>query len=185
MDHHPIHLHGYQFRITETDGGQIPANGQWPETTVLVPVGSTRTIEFVADEPGDWAFHCHMTHHVMNQMGHDIPNMIGMRPGNLDQRVRSLLQGYMTMGQHGMGDMGMAVPKNSLPMVGAQGKHDYITMGGMFTVLKVRNGLTSYKDPGWYENPPRTLALAADANELKRDSIDVNAPPKAERGGDA
>jgi hypothetical protein len=70
-------------------------------------------------------------------------------------------------------------------MVGAQGKHDYITMGGMFTVLKVRNGLTSYKDPGWYENPPRTLALAADANELKRDSIDVNSPPKAERGGDA
>lgn len=188
MDHHPIHLHGYQFRITETDGGQIPVNGQWPETTVLVPVGSTRTIEFVADEPGDWAFHCHMTHHVMNQMGHDIPNMIGMRPGNLDQRVRSLLPGYMTMGQHGMGDMGdmgMAVPKNSLPMVGAQGKHDYITMGGMFTVLKVRNGLTSYKDPGWYENPPRTLALAADANELKRDSIDVNSPPKAERGGDA
>ncbi|HEY3667092.1 MAG TPA: copper oxidase, partial [Polyangiaceae bacterium] len=42
MDHHPIHLHGYQFRITETDGGLIPEAGQWPETTVLVPTGSTR-----------------------------------------------------------------------------------------------------------------------------------------------
>ena len=52
MDHHPIHLHGYQFRITETDGGAIPLSAQWPETTVLVPVGSTRTVEFVADEPG-------------------------------------------------------------------------------------------------------------------------------------
>ena len=81
MDHHPIHLHGYQFKITETDGGQIPESAQWPETTVLVPVGSTRTIEFVADEPGDWAMHCHMTHHVMNQMGHGTPNMIGVKPG--------------------------------------------------------------------------------------------------------
>ena len=62
MDHHPIHLHGYQFKIVETDGGQIPEAGQWPETTVLVPVGSARAIEFVADAPGDWAFHCHMTH---------------------------------------------------------------------------------------------------------------------------
>jgi FtsP/CotA-like multicopper oxidase with cupredoxin domain len=188
MDHHPIHLHGYQFRITETDGGRIAAAGQWPETTVLVPVGSTRTIEFVADEPGDWALHCHMTHHVMNQMGHDLPNMIGMRPGNVDQRVRSLLPNYMTMGQEGMGDMaemGMAVPKNSLPMVGAPGKHDYITMGGMFTVLKVRDQLTSYRDPGWYENPPGTLAQRANPEELLRDGIDPASPPKAERGGDA
>ncbi len=44
MDHHPIHLHGYQFKITETDGGRIPESAQWPETTVLVPVGSTRTV---------------------------------------------------------------------------------------------------------------------------------------------
>jgi hypothetical protein len=55
MEHHPIHLHGHQFRITETDGGEIAESAQWPETTVLVPVGSTRTIEFVAAEPGDWA----------------------------------------------------------------------------------------------------------------------------------
>jgi manganese oxidase len=84
-----------------------------------------------------------------------------------------------------MGDMGMAVPSNSLPMVGAPGKHDYITMGGMFTVLKVRDGLSSYRDPGWYETPRGTLAGLADASELRRDGIDPNAPPKAERGGDA
>ncbi len=69
MDHHPIHLHGYDFRITETDGGAIPESAQSPTNTVLVAVGQTRAVEFIADAPGDWAMHCHMTHHVMNQMG--------------------------------------------------------------------------------------------------------------------
>src|SRR5712671_6459282 len=50
MDHHPIHLHGYQFRITETDGGQISESAQQVETTVLTPVGTTRTFDFVANE---------------------------------------------------------------------------------------------------------------------------------------
>jgi FtsP/CotA-like multicopper oxidase with cupredoxin domain len=183
MEHHPIHLHGHQFRITETDGGEISDGAQWPETTVLVPVGSTRTIEFVADEPGDWALHCHMTHHVMNQMGHGLPNLIGVKPGQLDERVRKVVPGYMTMGQTGMadmGEMGMPVPPNSIPMLGGKGKHDYITMGGMFTVLKTRDGIRGYKDPGWYENPPGTLAVAAVAADLRRDGIDVEHPPAAE-----
>jgi FtsP/CotA-like multicopper oxidase with cupredoxin domain len=184
-DHHPIHLHGYQFRVTETDGGQIPESAQWPETTVLVPTGSTRTIELVADQPGDWALHCHMTHHMMNQMGHGLPNLIGVKEGDLDERVRKLVPGYMTMGQTGMGDMGdmgMPVPKNSIPMLGAKGKHDVITMGGMATVLKVRDHLKSYADPGWYEGPPGTQASEAAAAELARDGIDVDHPSKAEEG---
>lgn len=183
MDHHPIHLHGYQFMITETDGGRIKESAQQPETTVLVPVGSTRTIEFVADEPGDWAMHCHMTHHVMNQMGHGFPNMIGVNAAGLDEKVRALVPGYMTMGQTGM-DMSehqghMEMPPNSIPMVGARGKHDYITMGGMFTVLKVRDRLNGYGDPGWYENPPGTLATNAAQAQLARDGIDVMRPPPA------
>ncbi|MEO8903521.1 MAG: copper oxidase [Polyangiaceae bacterium] len=182
MDHHPIHLHGYQFRTTETDGGAIPESAQWPETTVLVPVGSTRTVEFVANEPGDWAMHCHMTHHVMNQMGHGLPNMIGLKPGTLDAKVQRLLPSYMTMGEAGMADMGamhMGVPKNSIPMLGGHGKYDIITMGGMFTILKVRDELASYADPGWYEAPAGTLAQAAPATDLARDGIDVDAPSKA------
>ncbi|MCC6661951.1 MAG: multicopper oxidase domain-containing protein [Phycisphaerales bacterium] len=165
MDHHPIHLHGYYFTITETDGGVIPEAGRMPETTVLVPVGATRTIEFTADNPGDWAMHCHMTHHVMNQMGHGIPNMIGVDSAGLDERMRRLLPAYMTMGQtgmHGMTEMGMPVPPNSIPMVGGIGPYDEITMGGMFTILKVREGLADYDtDPGWYEPPEGTLALPA------------------------
>lgn len=172
MDHHPIHLHGHKFHIVATDGDQIPVSAQWPATTVLMPVGSTRDVEFIADAPGDWAMHCHMTHHVMNQMGHGIPNMVGMKPGNLDHKVRSLLPAYMTMGQHGMGDMGemgMPVPKNSIPMVGARGPFDYITMGGMFTIVKTRENLTNYDYPGWYEHPPGTVADLATHDELQRD----------------
>jgi FtsP/CotA-like multicopper oxidase with cupredoxin domain len=175
MDHHPIHLHGHHFKVTATDGGQIPVAGQWPENTVLVPVGSTRDIELITDAPGDWAFHCHMTHHVMNQMGHDFPNPIGVKSDKLDRRVRKLLPGYMTMGQTGMsemGEMGMPVPKNSIPMVGAKGPFDYVTMGGMFTIVKVRDALESYDiDPGWYSHPKGTVASLADAAELKRDGI--------------
>jgi manganese oxidase len=186
MDHHPIHIHGYHFRITATDGEDIPLSAQWPETTVLVGVGQTRTIEFMADAPGDWAFHCHMTHHVMNQMGHNFPNMVGVKPGDLDERVRPLLPGYMTMGHTGM-DMGrmaevMPMPANSIPMKGAVGPFgDYISMGGMFTIVKVRDRLESYeKDPGWYQHPRGTVALKASAADLSRDGIDVRAPtPRA------
>jgi FtsP/CotA-like multicopper oxidase with cupredoxin domain len=177
MDHHPMHLHGYHFRVVATDGGPIPLSAQRLETTVLVPVGATRDIEFVADAPGDWALHCHMTHHVMNQMGHEAPNMIGVKPGGLDKRVRPLLPGYMTMGQTGMaemGEMGMPVPKNSIPMAGAKGPFDYITMGGMFTILKVREKLgKGGGDPGWYQNPPGTVAEKARPEELARDGIKV------------
>lgn len=185
MDHHPIHLHGYYFKITETDGGVIPEAGQWPETTVLVPVGSTRTVEFTADNPGDWAMHCHMTHHVMNQMGHGLPNMIGVDARGLDNQVRNLLPDYMTMGQAGMGgmtEMGMAMPANSIPMVGGVGPKDEITMGGMFTILKVRESLSSYgEDPGWYTDPPGTLASLAAAEALRRNGIadDGSTAPRA------
>lgn len=179
MDHHPIHLHGYHFRITATDGEDIPLSAQWPETTVLVAVGQTRNIEFNADAPGDWVIHCHMTHHMMNQMGHEFPNMVGVKPGDLDQRVGSLLPGYMTMGQTGMG-MGrmaeiMPMPPNSIPMKSALGPWgDYMTSGGMFTAVRVRDNLRSYKDPGWYKHPPGTVSLKASVTDLSRDGIDVN-----------
>jgi manganese oxidase len=143
---------------------------------VLTPVGSTRSYDFVADEPGDWALHCHMTHHVMNQMGHGLPNTTGLEAGDLDKRIRKLVPGYMTMGQAGMGDMaemGMKNPRNSIPMVGGEGPFGYITMGGMFTIFKVREGITSYDDPGWYKHPVGTVAVVASAEELRRDGVEL------------
>jgi hypothetical protein len=177
MDHHPIHLHGHRFFVTETDGGQIAPAARHPETTALVAVGQTRTVEFIADAPGDWAIHCHMTHHVMNQMGHDAPNVIGMKPGDLDQQIRTLVPGYMTMGQDGMGEMaemGMPVPKNSIPMVGGRGPFGEITMGGMFTILKVRPDLADYpEDGGWYKNPDGEVATIAPEADMRRDGIQL------------
>ena len=82
----------------------------------------------------------------------------------------------MTMGEHGMGDMvtmQMPVPKNSIPMLGAKGPHDVITMGGMFTILKVRESLAGGEDPGWYKNPAGSMAVPATAAELARDQVKV------------
>jgi hypothetical protein len=181
-DHHPIHMHGGSFRVIETDGGEIPEAGQWPETTVLVPVGSTRTVEFVASNPGDWALHCHMTHHTMNQMGHDIPNLTGLDPSEFDQAVMDLVAGRLTKApgaEDGMADMGGA-PKNSIAMLGGDGPFGYIPMGGMFTVIKVRESLDNYDDPGWYQHP-KGVADVASAEDLERDGVDPEAevrPPE-------
>ncbi|MFT3925243.1 MAG: copper oxidase [Myxococcales bacterium] len=177
MEHHPVHLHGLNFVVTETDGGAVPKSAQYPETTVLVHVGSTRVIEFVPSEPGDWAMHCHMTHHTMTQMGHDLPVMLGVNTQQLDQRMSKLVPEYMSMGTEGMGGMGemeMPIPENSLPMRGAPGPFGYIDMGGMFTFLKVRDKLTPEDLTGFYRYPEGSVATKADPARLAADGIDVN-----------
>jgi FtsP/CotA-like multicopper oxidase with cupredoxin domain len=164
MDEHPIHIHGHHFWVAATDGGKIPTTARWPETTVLVPVGATRDIEFVADNPGDWAFHCHKSHHTMNAMGHELPNLLGVSQEGLEEKIRALLPGYMAMGESGMAEHAehaehMPGPKNTLPMMMGKGPFGNIEMGGMFTIIKVRDGLKSYdEDPGWYRHPEGTVA---------------------------
>jgi FtsP/CotA-like multicopper oxidase with cupredoxin domain len=171
MDSHPIHIHGVHFTETGTDGGPTPASAQVRETTVNVPPGTTRDIEFVADAPGDWAMHCHKNHHTMNQMAHDVPNLTGVDQKGVEEKVRGLLPGYMAMGETGMGDMmEMGRPRNTLPMMTGDGQFGSIDMGGMFTVVKVREGITSYADPGPYKNPPGTVArkVADESGKQKR-----------------
>jgi FtsP/CotA-like multicopper oxidase with cupredoxin domain len=163
MTNHPIHLHGYDFRVTCTDGGWVPPGAQWPEVTVDVAVGQMRAIEFVADEPGDWAFHCHKSHHTMNPMGHSVPTMIGVDHRGVAKKIVKLVPDYMVMGERGMADMGemeMPLPENTLPMMTGGGPFGPLEMGGMFTVVKVRDGLArdNYRDPGWYKHPPGTVA---------------------------
>jgi FtsP/CotA-like multicopper oxidase with cupredoxin domain len=159
MDSHPIHLHGHNFELSGTEGGRVPPGARWRITTVNVPVGTTHDIEFVADNPGDWAFHCHKSHHTMNAMNHDLPNMIGVNQGKVEDKVRALLPGYMPMGTNGMGTMmDMGRPRNTVPMMTGTGPFGPIEMGGMFTVLKVRDGLRSYEDPGWYKYPEGSVA---------------------------
>jgi FtsP/CotA-like multicopper oxidase with cupredoxin domain len=176
MDHHPIHLHGFIFAVTEIDGGDVPSSQQTLQDTILVPVGATRAFEFIADEPGDWSLHCHMTHHTMNQMGHNALNMIGVDTERSAKKVASLLPGYMSMGEDGMGMMSMMsmpLPKNSISMMGSDGPGGTIDMGGMFTIVKVRKDITTYADPGWYQHPPGTQATTATPDQLKREGIEI------------
>jgi hypothetical protein len=160
MDSHPIHLHGHTFRWTATDGGPLPETAWIPETTINVPPGTTRDIEFIADNPGDWAMHCHKVHHTMNQMGHNLPIMTGVDQSGVAEKLRELVPGYMAMGNSGMGDMAdMGKPRNTLLMGAGEGPFGSIFMGGMFTILKIREGLRSYdEDPGWYQYPAGTVA---------------------------
>ena len=101
MDSHPIHLHGHRFAVTGTDAGDVPESARWPENTVNVPVGTTRAVEFVADNPGDWPMHCHKNHHAMNAMSHDVPNLIGADLSKANKRIERLLPQYMAMGRDG------------------------------------------------------------------------------------
>lgn len=86
MTNHPIHIHGHEFTVTGTDGGPTPPGSRWPEVTTDIAVGQMRQIEFLADEVGDWAFHCHKSHHTMNAMGHDVPTMIGVDHSGLSKK---------------------------------------------------------------------------------------------------
>src|SRR5580704_14172855 len=72
MDHHPIHLHGHTFQVTGTEAGRIPESARFPGNTVLVGVAQSRDVEFVANNPGAWMLHCHLPHHMMNQMSSNV-----------------------------------------------------------------------------------------------------------------
>ena len=188
MWNHPIHIHGHQYWVTGSDGGRWPQTQWRTETTEIVGVGQTRDIEFIA-VPGDWAFHCHMSHHTMNAMGHSIANPMGVNQAGIAEKVKSLLPGYVPMGQNGMaehaehltmaGERGMKMegmdnmqgmhhgmqhgagfegPRNTLPMMTGTGPFGPIEMGGMLTVVKIRDGKIKEKDAGWYDNPPGTVA---------------------------
>ena len=163
MTNHPIHMHGYDFSVTCTDGGWVPPSARWPEVTIDIPVGGMRAFEFDAIYEGDWAIHCHKSHHTMNAMGHEVKTFIGAQQRDLGKAIRKLAPDYMPMGTAGMADMGemeMPMPDNTLPMMTGFGPFGPLEMGGMFSVVKVREGLdrADYKDPGWYKHPEGTVA---------------------------
>jgi FtsP/CotA-like multicopper oxidase with cupredoxin domain len=180
MTAHPIHMHGYHFSVTGTDGGWVPESARWPEVTIDVPVGAMRAFEFDAHVPGDWAIHCHKSHHTMNAMGHNVKNFIGVQKRDLARTITRLVPDYMAMGSAGMAEMGemeMPMPDNTLPMMTGFGQFGAIEMGGMFSVVKVREGLAAndYKDPGWYRHPAGTVAY-----ELQNSA--AGEPKRSDRG---
>ncbi|HEX7641170.1 MAG TPA: copper oxidase [Burkholderiaceae bacterium] len=186
MTNHPMHLHGHSFEVSCTDGGWVPRSARWPEVSVDIAVGQMRAIEFVADAPGDWAFHCHKSHHTMGPMGHQVPTMLGVDQRAAVEKINRLVPGYMSMGENGTDDMGamhMGLPENTLPMMTGNGPFGPIGMGGMFTTLKVRAGLPAgdYRDPGGYRQPVGTSAHIWDGETpaIERVSQSEAADPKA------
>ncbi|UXI66455.1 multicopper oxidase family protein [Tahibacter amnicola] len=172
MWNHPIHLHSNPFWVTGSDGGRWPQSQWRREVTELVGVGQMRDLEFVATEPGDWALHCHMAHHTMGPMAHDIPNVVGVDQSGVEAEIRRMLPGFAAMGEHGMAEhsehvaMGLPGPENTLPMMGGRGQFGPIDMGGMFTVVKVRDDQApgDYSDPGWYRYPKNAIARRVSAD---------------------
>ena len=181
MTNHPIHMHGPHFEVTGTDGGWVPKSARWPEVTTDIGVGQMRAFEFDA-LAGDWAIHCHKSHHTMNAMGHNVPTMIGVDQRDVAKKITSLIPDYMVMGERGMHDMAemeMPLPDNTLPMMTGTGPFGPVGMGGMFSVVKVRDDIQrgDYTDPGAYKHPAGTLAseYAAEMPEVVR-----AAAPKAD-----
>jgi hypothetical protein len=111
MDHHPVHLHGHQFFITGSEGGRYRTTAIEPANTVLVGVAQARDIEFVANNPGDWHFHCHLPHHMMNQMASMVgPLMMshgGLRPGTMEAGM-GIMEGG-ALGEAGSPAFGRAI----------------------------------------------------------------------------
>ncbi len=191
MTNHPIHLHGHSFAVSCTDGGWVPESAQWPETTIDVPVGAVRAFDVLADNPGDWAFHCHKSHHTMNSMGHAVGNLIGVSKKDLARAVKVLAPDAMAMGSTGMaamGEMEMPTPDNTLPMMTGTAQFGPVEMGGMFTVMKIREGMArdDYRDPGPYKFPRGTVAYEIDApvaEPVRQESPSTAKPAVKKRGG--
>ncbi len=172
MTNHPIHMHGYDFEVTCTDGGWTRPEARWPEVTVDCAVGQMRAFEFKAEHEGDWAIHCHKSHHTMNAMGHSFRNFIGVDKKEVAKAIRKLVPGYMPMGSTGMGEMGgmeMELPANTLPMMTGFAQFGPVEMGGMFSVVKVREGLSAhdYADPGHFRHPTGTVAYEVKGPETE------------------
>jgi hypothetical protein len=99
----------------------------------------------------------------MNAMGHDVPNVVGVDQSAIMPKLARLLPGYMAMGETGMAEqilhpMHMTAPENTIPMMSGTGAFGPMDMGGMFTVIKVRDDIARYDDPGPYAHPRGTVA---------------------------
>ena len=124
----------------------------------------------------------------MNAMGHDVPTLLGVKQADLMKKIANLVPDYMPMGETGMSEMtemietmDMPLPENTLPMMSGKAQFGAVEMGGMFTTVKVREGLArnEYKDPGYYKHPMGTVA-----SEVSNDLAPVERSEKtAPEGG--
>jgi FtsP/CotA-like multicopper oxidase with cupredoxin domain len=171
MDHHPMHLHGHTFWVTGTEGGRIPEPAWIPTNNVVVGVGQSRDVEFIANNPGDWMIHCHILHHMMNHMVSMVGPMPQMTPtsnGGGEHRAIPATGGEeLASGQLGAGlepSLGPAVSADRPVMTGMRPSdmraqmrvpgypQDMMEMHGMLTpaqMKKVSTPLTRGMRQNW------------------------------------
>ncbi len=106
MDHHPIHLHGFTFWETGREGARQQESAWTRGNTTLVGVAQAKDFEFVADRLGDWMLHCHLPHHMMNQMSSNVGPMTrlgrGMQAGaSMEDGMGMLRDGNATSENRG------------------------------------------------------------------------------------
>ena len=177
MDHHPMHMHGHSFQTTGTEAGRIPESAWWPGNTVLVGVAQARAVEFDATNPGDWMIHCHLPHHMMNEMSSTVGRMTrqgngkagGMASGVSMNSGMGMLDGtpgaplgedYGTSLGRGMGfgsDNDMATTNGPLSLPKAAESSMGMSMGSMANALPDvaanANSVPNYPQDAFMEGP--------------------------------
>jgi FtsP/CotA-like multicopper oxidase with cupredoxin domain len=177
MDHHPIHMHGHQFVITGTEGGRQPKSTWGPNNTVLVGVAQSRTVEFLANNPGDWMIHCHMPHHMMNQMSSMVGPMTrrsGMPAGaGMEEGMGMMREGSATAGENGPSiGRGMGVG-STLGQTAANGPLSQQKSGngmpqmqmGQADVSKNANSVPGFPQDAFMESPAMAMDAAVEKPE--------------------
>jgi manganese oxidase len=189
MAHHPMHLHGHTFYTTGTEGGRIPESAWWPGNTVLVGVAQARDVEFVANNPGDWMIHCHLPHHMMNQMSSTVGKITrtaGMPAGGDMNTGMGMLQGTpgAPMGEdygpalgHGLGGVGnaseeattsgpLSEQKATAAMPGMQADMGNMQMGDMQgDVASNASDIPNFPQDAYMEGPMMAMDQAVDRPE--------------------
>jgi manganese oxidase len=189
MDHHPMHMHGHTFFVTGTEGGRIPEAAWWPGNTVLVGVAQARTIEFVANNPGDWMLHCHLPHHMMNQMSSNVGKMTrtaGMPAGGNMNAGMGMLRGtpgaplgddYGPAVGRGLGGVGnssdmastngpLSEDKAKAVLPGMQHEMGSMAMGEMqVDVAPHANEVPNFPQDAYMEGPMMMMDAAVDRPE--------------------
>jgi hypothetical protein len=166
MDHHPIHLHGHTFHITGTEGGRIPKENWIPGNTTLVGVAQARDFEFVANNPGNWMIHCHLPHHMMNQMSSNVGPMTrsssGMPAGLGMEEGMGMLRG--TPGAPAGDDYGFSLGRG----LGAGSSNDRQVGNSPLTPEKAKEAMQSMS--GAQHSMPGTRHSMAGMNHEKMDT---------------
>ncbi len=161
MDHHPIHMHGHQFVVTGTEGGRQPKTTWGPNNTVLVGVAQARAVEFVANNPGNWMLHCHMPHHMMNQMASTVGPMT---------RQRGMVAGAGMEQGMGMIRGGNATSEENGPSLGrglsVGSAREQAISNGPLSRKKVEEGKSAMQGPAGMQMQMDKAEVSNDANSV-------------------